>query len=795
MEWSTDPKMLEGRAFYKLGETVYDHHKKVLIIGILSCLLLGSLISLGPNWAEAWGEGDLESVEAGDLRNSAFASEEEGVERFTLLIHHPEFDDSSPEWQVAVTDALADFEQMEDVEIQYSWTTSGEQRDKFIHQDEEGFWAKNIVTIYLDRKEAKQLFSDNWDSIEIDSEFNSWRTGGIAIDVVFDTRIQEDLIKAELISGPLSLIILGIVFGTIVAAILPIGVAMLTVISAMGVTIWLSNTTDVTQYALNIITLIGIGVSVDYSLFMVYRFREELSNGRDTRTSTAMTVATAGKAVFFSGITVAIGLMGMLFFENTGLPSLGIGGTLAVSIAMVFSIVVLPAIMVMLGTRLDKDAFLISIPLKKQPLKIPNKIKFAFSTEGEKEDGAWARIANFVMERPWAVLIPTLVVLLGAGLPFLQADFSIASRDALPPDDETRIGFDLMDEKWPEDAVNAAMIVIDFDGQDPLLEENLVAVHRWMVNYLDDDRVLDAFGYALPYSTMNETDVLQFWQTPDELLDNETIATREYFRTQFLSNNITYLIFSLDGPITGEESRSFVSDLRDERGDLLNQLQIGENGVLKVAGFAAYSLDVLDAIIENLPIAIAFILTATIVLIFIQVRSVIIPIKAIIMNILSVSASFGMLVFVFQWGYGSEFLNFTPQPIETTNPVILFCIVFGLSMDYEVLMLSRIHEEWERTGDNTLAVANGLQKTGRLITGAAAIMVVVFSAFGLSSVVILKQIGFGLALAILLDATIVRALVVPATMRLMGKANWWSPKWLDNLFTSTEPELEEGLDD
>ena len=795
MEWSTDPKMLEGRAFYKLGETVYDHHKKVLIIGILSCLLLGSLISLGPNWAEAWGEGDLESVEAGDLRNSAFASEEEGVERFTLLIHHPEFDDSSPEWQLAVTDALADFEQMEDVEIQYSWTTSGEQRDKFVHQDEEGFWAKNIVTIYLDRKEAKQLFSDNWDSIEIDSEFNSWRTGGIAIDVVFDTRIQEDLIKAELISGPLSLIILGIVFGTIVAAILPIGVAMLTVISAMGVTIWLSNTTDVTQYALNIITLIGIGVSVDYSLFMVYRFREELSNGRDTRTSTAMTVATAGKAVFFSGITVAIGLMGMLFFENTGLPSLGIGGTLAVSIAMVFSIVVLPAIMVMLGTRLDKDAFLISIPLKKQPLKIPNKIKFAFSTEGEKEDGAWARIANFVMERPWAVLIPTLVVLLGAGLPFLQADFSIASRDALPPDDETRIGFDLMDEKWPEDAVNAAMIVIDFDGQDPLLEENLVAVHRWMVNYLDDDRVLDAFGYALPYSTMNETDVLQFWQTPDELLDNETIATREYFRTQFLSNNITYLIFSLDGPITGEESRSFVSDLRDERGDLLNQLQIGENGVLKVAGFAAYSLDVLDAIIENLPIAIAFILTATIVLIFIQVRSVIIPIKAIIMNILSVSASFGMLVFVFQWGYGSEFLNFTPQPIETTNPVILFCIVFGLSMDYEVLMLSRIHEEWERTGDNTLAVANGLQKTGRLITGAAAIMVVVFSAFGLSSVVILKQIGFGLALAILLDATIVRALVVPATMRLMGKANWWSPKWLDNLFTSTESELEEGLDD
>ena len=774
MDWSTDPKMLEGRAFYKLGETVHDHHKKVLIIGILSCLLLGSLISMGPNWAESWGEGDLESVEAGDLRDSAFASEEEGLERFTLLLNHPTLDDSSPEWQAAVIEALEDFAEMEDVTVEYSWDTDGDKREKFVYEDEDGFWAKNIVTIYLDRKEAKQLFSDNWDNIEVDSEFNSWRTGNIAIDVVFDTRIQEDLIRAELISGPLSLIILGIVFGTLVAAILPIGVAMLTVVSAMGVTIWLSNVTDVTQYALNIITLIGIGVSVDYSLFMVNRFREELNLGRDIRTSTAMTVATAGKAVFFSGITVAIGLMGMLFFENTGLPSLGIGGTLAVSIAMVFSVIVLPAILIMLGHNVFKG-----------------KIPFAFSTENEKEGGAWARIANFVMERPWAVLIPTLVILLGAGLPFLQADFSIASRDALPPDDETRVGFELMDEKWPEDAVNAAMIVIDFDGEDPLAEGNLVSLHRWMVNYLDDERVLDAFGYALPDSSMNETEVLQFWQTPDEFLDNETIATREYIRTQFLSNNITYIIFSLDGPITGEDSRSFVSDIRSERGQLIEDLQMGNDGVLMVAGFAAYSLDVLDAIVESLPIAIAFILIATIVLIFIQVRSVIIPIKAIVMNILSVSASFGMLVFVFQWGYGADFLNFTPQPIETTNPVILFCIVFGLSMDYEVLMLSRIHEEWERTGDNTLAVANGLQKTGRLITGAAAIMVVVFSAFGLSSVVILKQIGFGLALAILLDATIVRALVVPATMRLMGKANWWSPRWLDILFGSKPHKLEE----
>jgi RND superfamily putative drug exporter len=524
---------------------------------------------------------------------------------------------------------------------------------------------------------------------------------------------------------------------------------------------------EVTQYAINIITLIGIGVSVDYSLFLVNRFREELNRGRDIRTSTAMTVATAGKAVFFSGVTVAIGLMGMLFFTGTGLPSLGIGGTLAVSVAMIFSVIVLPAVLAMLGHKV-----------------FVGKIKFAFSTENDSGDGVWAKIAKTVMERPWAVLIPTLVILLGAGLPFLQADFSIASRDALPPNDETRVGFEHMDEKWPETAVNAALIVMDFDGKDPLEESNLRAMHRWMVDNVNDSRVIEAFGYALPAANMSESEVVAFWQTPDEFLTTEQQATREYFRNEFISNNVTFVVFSLNGPITGQDSRTFVQDVRDERNEFLDELNMGDDGVLMVAGFAAYSLDILDSIKENLPYALAFIFISTIVLIFIQVRSVIIPIKAIIMNILSISATFGMLVFVFQWGNGAELLNFTAQPIETTNPVIIFCIVFGLSMDYEVLMLSRIHEEWEVTGDNTQAVANGLQKTGRLITGAAAIMVVVFMAFGLSSVVILKQIGLGLALAILLDATIVRALVVPSTMRLMGKWNWWSPQWMNRLFPS-----------
>ncbi|MCH1527434.1 MAG: MMPL family transporter, partial [Candidatus Poseidoniaceae archaeon] len=606
MEGVTDPKMLEDRAFYKLGEFTFDHRKKVLAFGILACFAMASLMITGPNWAESWGEGDLESMNAGKMYDESFSSEE-GSQSFTYLVYHPTLDDSSTEWQNAVTEALSVFEGQDDVSIEYSWDKTDDERTEFVHEDSDGFWALNVVTINLDRSQAKELYAENWEDVEIaDDDFETWRTGGVAIDVIFDKRIQDDLITAELVSGPLSLIILIIVFGTIIAAFLPLGIAFLTVLSAMGITIWLSNVTDVTQYAVNIISLIGIGVSIDYSLFMVNRFREEMNRGHDIRTSTAMTVATAGKAVFFSGVTVGIGLMGMLFFENTGIPSLGIGGTLAVTVAMIYSLVVLPSILAMLGTKVS-DGW---------------KLPFSFKTENDTEDGLWSRIAKTVMERPWTVLIPTLIILLGAGLPFFQAEFSMASRDALPPDDETRVGFEHLDEKWPESAANSALIVIDFDGEDPLEESNIRMMYRWANQLSNDSRVLDGFGYALgPVPGMSEDEVVEFWQSED--LDPQMDATREYLRQQFLANSTTFFVFSLDGPMTGVDSREFVSQIRDERSSLIDDLVIGDEGTLLVAGFAAYSLDTLDAIKENLPMALAFIFISTIILIFIQVRSII----------------------------------------------------------------------------------------------------------------------------------------------------------------------------
>jgi len=760
VESTTDPSMLEDRVFFKLGLFIHDHNKLVLVLGIISCILMTSLMGLGANWSEAFGEDDVESLQASSLLSNSFKQENtSNGHSFNLLVYHPTLTDNDSEWRQSVMLALEGFSNRDDVSILYSWQVDEVEHLDYVAYTESGFIAQNIITIEGDKTHGKTVFGENLQSVTFEGEFVSWKTGSIAVEWTFDDRISKDLVKAEIVSGPLTLIILALVFGSIIAAFLPIGVGIATVAAAMGMTIWLSNVTDVTQYATNIITLIGIGVSIDYSLFLVNRFREELALGRDVRTAVAMSTATAGKAVFFSGITVAIGLMGMLFFKNTSLPSLGIGGTVAVSIAMVYSTIVLPAVMSILGKRVDMG-----------------KVPFAFNLEA-REEGLWANIANKVMDHPWKVLIPVLILLVGAGAPFMYAEFSLSSWSALPPDDESRLGKEIIDETWPDQSSNQIFLVVELDGADAFDEDNLRAQYQYINSQISDDRVTSATGIGLPDRSMNESQVVSFWQTPDEYLNETQIALRNMIRENFVSGDVTYIILNLAGEQTSVESRNVVEEIRDERHILTDQLS-GENDYLAVAGFAAYNADTLNSIAENLPTALAFIFIATSVLIFIQVRSVIIPIKAIVMNILSISASFGMLVWVFQWGYGDVLLNFTAQPIDSGNPVIMFCIVFGLSMDYEVLMLSRIHEEWERTGDNTLAVANGLQKTGGLITGAAAIMVVVFGSFGLSSVIILKQIGLGLALAILIDATLVRALVVPATMRLMGKWNWWTPAFL-----------------
>ena len=773
MESGSDPSVFEDRLLYKLGLFTHDRAKMVLAVGLVFTLGLASMmVFVEPDWAESFGEGDLESSEVFRSLGADFGDPDaENTETFYILVHHPNGSPGDGDIVATVDDVVAALEDDNTVGVVRAWEV--DEANRSAHVSDDGEWSRTSVQITQGRSEAKALLKEHWKDmeqaihdagmhLEDEGDVTVYIAGPLATDAMFDLRLKDDLIKAELGSGPLVAAVLLIVFGSLVAAALPLGIGILTVVSAFGVTIWLSTLdgANVNNFAGNIITLLGLGVSIDYSLFVVYRYREEQANGHDIRTALAVTSATAGRAVFYSGITVAIGLTGLLFFENTGAPSLGIGGTLAVTLAMLTSVIMLPAFLAVLGDNIDR-------------FRVPFGMNQTVS-----EDGFWAWIANAVMAKPVAVLVPILILLLGAGAPFLNAEWGVTSIRSLPPDDMSRNGLEEMEVIWAEASDKSLFLTYDAAAH-PLDEEQLRHVHALGLSLLERDDVEHVFapGYFEP--NMTADDVVQFWSAPAEFLTPEQAGQREALRAGFISadNASTFIQLTLVDDWNSPEALEAVRDLRAERDDggwnAFNDTPL-------VGGLAAYNLDVVDAVADNLPISMAYIFIATCLILFVQVRSVVIPLKAVVMNILSVTATFGMLVFIFQeGGLGlDEVMNFTPEPIDPTTPVMLFCIVFGLSMDYEVLMLSRIHEEWERTGDNTLAVANGLQKTGRLITAAAAIMVVVFSAQIFASVAIIKMFGMGLALAILVDATLVRALVVPATMRLMGPLNWWSPKWM-----------------
>ena len=768
MDGETTPEQLQDRTYYKIGEFVYDNAKVVLVVTMLACVGFASLMFLEPQYVEGCGEGDLESVHGWNALGEGFSDGESGnVEIFYVLFHHPELNVSNLDVQNAMIQTVQSFAKHDGVDVNYPWNTNEENQSYLISEVDDS-WSRVEVRVNLDRDDAKALLAVEYDEILLPSDapegMQKWVTGNLAIDVTFDMTLKKELIEAELISGPITLIILLLIFGSLIAAGLPVMTGVYTVISAVGIVTGLTYIfDDITIYANNIVSLLGIGLSVDYSLFIVNRFREELRRGHDHRTAIAMTSATAGRAILFSGLTVIAGLSGMLVFQNTSLPSLGWGGICATFVALTSSIVLLPALLSLLGDRVNS-------------LKVP----FSFNDKSG-EDGFWSWIANRVMKRPLVVLIPSMMVLLVAGSPFLQAEWGLTSWRALSPDDEARNGLELIDEKWVQDVSNTATLVFEVDtDSDIFSEQNLRDLYALSKEILLIDNTMYVYSYAHFDAEMTADQVVDFWDdSGDENLTQQEQIMIELQRNGLIEstvgNDVVIMVVGISGEQSSEESREVVKEIRsiDSRHE-----QFAGAAVVNVAGFAAYNQDVLDAVIDGLPVALGFILLASYILIFMQVRSVILPLKAIVMNILSVSASFGVLVWVFQMGNGAELMNFTPQPIDPTTPVMIFAILYGLSMDYEVLMLSRIHEEWERTGDNNKAVAVGLQKSGRIITSAALVMITVFSAFGISSISLMKQFGLMLALGVAVDATIVRALVVPATMRLMGDLNWWTPKWL-----------------
>ena len=569
-------------------------------------------------------------------------------------------------------------------------------------------------------------------------------TGQVPINLAFNNTLEQDLQRAEYVALPITLILLVLIFASFVAALLPISVGVLAIVGGVGGTLFLARFTDVSQYAINVVTLIGLGVAIDYSLFIVNRFRDELAAGASREDAIATSMSTAGRAITFSGITVAVGLSAMLFFQGTFLASMGAAGAIVVAVAVMYGLTFLPALLSVMGPKVDR-------------LRLP-----FLGRRKPAGTGAWHSMAVWVMRRPWVVLVPALAILLVAGTPFLQLRLANGDVDQLPPSNEARQGYDTLVGDFPGQDQTTIEAVVYYPDGSPLTSDHIGAIY-------DLSRRLASLPYVLHVdSIVNDPSLTRaqyqsLYSGPTSQLPSGLQQALKFGAGEHL----TIIGVVTNKQYTSDEARTIVTAVRQE--------SVPDGQVLATGG-TAFDLDIVNYILERTPVAVGSVLLVTYVVLFLLTGSVILPLKAVLTNLFSISASFGAMVWIFQQGHLSQLLGFTPQSIDPSIPVILFSIVFGMSMDYEVLLISRIQEEYRRTGDNQAAVALGLEKSGRLITGAAAIMVAVFLAFALANVVIIKAIGVGLAIAIAVDATIVRILIVPSVMRILGRANWWAPR-------------------
>jgi RND superfamily putative drug exporter len=591
--------------------------------------------------------------------------------------------------------------------------------------------------------------------------------GGPAFYGDVQTVSEADLRRSELISLPLAALTLLLVFGSVVAAGIPLVVGGAAVIVALAAIFVVASLTPMSIFVLNLATLLGLGLGVDYSLLMTSRFREELAlrPDRPDRVAEAVraTVATAGRAVFFSGLTVLLGLLGLVLFEFMILRSVGIAGAIVVGLAVASALTLLPAILAIVGTRVDQLAI-------RRVAARPHS------------EGPWARLARRVMRHPVAVLVPTLGCILLLGVPFLHVRFNAPDSSILPASVPSRAAFDRLQRDFGEGEF--APIVLAIRTQGPATSRaNLDALYDYSRRLQADRRVtrVDSLVDVDPRLTLAQY----------QLLYGDPNGPRDRFVQTALAattrNDLTaFTLYTPFGP-NRDEGKDLVAAMRDPTGPLAAPPGMH----VLVGGGAADVADVVARVRADFPRTGLFIAISTYLVLFVLLRSVILPAKALIMNTLSIVASFGALVWIFQEGNLSALLGFQPLGfVETTQPVILFCVLFGLSMDYEVFILSRTKEAWDRTRDNREAVARGLERSGRIVTSAALVVVVVAGSFAFADIVLIKALGVGMAIAIALDATVVRALLVPATMRLLGRWNWWMPAALERFVATRLPASE-----
>ena len=720
--------------FLRWGRLIAAHRRLVLILSVISLLAsIVALLVIRPELQEnALVSDDAESIQVARELGDRF---ERGDNTIVFLID-ADGPISDPAVAARVAAALAPLTPANGVVRVIGVATTGD--PAFISRDGRSTYALAQVDATGVRN-SSDLVAAVGDSAAAQG-LTATATGATVVNDDVTVAVQEGLIRAEIIAIPLTIVFLILIFGGLVAAGLPLVTGGLGIIATLAVTFVISFFTSQSVFSLNLVTMLGLGLGVDYSLFMVSRFREELAK-RPVEDAVAVTVATVGKAVFFSAITVRFGLSATFFFPMPTIAQMGQAGILVVGLALVYGLTFLPALLAVLGHGVNRYAI-------RKPDFRPRR-------------GFWHALAATVMRRPVAFLIPIMAVLLVMSIPLLTLRLTPGTINIVGADSPSRVASDRLQSEFDSNQGNTIPVVVTAADGDALSAGSIAAGTGLATRIA-----------ALPGVTRVDS------------LTTGTLASALPFDWATYSGDPADLPFLLrqglpllvDGDATLMEV-SFNTDPAGTQAIVERIRGLDIAGVSsRVGGEAAFTVDVRDEIIDALPAALLFVFVGSYLILLLSFGSLLLPLKAIFMTLLSITSSLGIVILVFQDGWLSGPLGFTADgQLIATTPILMFCVLYGLSMDYEVLLLSRVQEEYVKSGRNRESVALGIENTGGIITGAAAIMIVVFGGFVIAEVTVIKSLGFGLAVAVLIDATIVRCLLVPATMRLLGRWNWWAP--------------------
>jgi RND superfamily putative drug exporter len=751
--------------FSRWGAFVYRRRRIVLLVMLV---LAAAAAPLAAGTADqlssgGWLDPKSESAAVADRLEAEFGGSRTA---FIAVIRSDaaDADARSADFQAAVAETVAPLAADARVGETTGYAQTGD--DRFISVKGDATYV--VIGLNMTEDESVEVVDAIGDQLAPPAGFSLGLTGFGPIQKDSAELSEQDLQRAEVVSLPIAALVLILVFASIIAAGMPLLVAGLAIPTSLAIINLVARQTEMSIYVLNIATMLGLALAIDYSLFITSRFREELARGRTVEQAVTIAIGTAGKAVLFSGVAVAIGLSGLLWFRASALSSIGLGGAVVVLTSVIFSLTFLPAVLGMLGPRVN--ALSVRSLLRRVGV---------VGDEPTVRHSRWEQVAHAVMRRPFAVLVPVLALLFIAGSPFFRLQQGVPDATVYPAGVPSRDAWVALATEFRAGETNPITILLDTSAHatDPASIEAVMAYATSLETVDGIDRVEGPFTITDPATgaLLDADGVAQLYAAPAGTLPPQLEAALAGLREAYVRGSTVRLDAISPLPPTTPEGTAVVPLVRAvDPGDGIERVMVG--------GTAAVSEDFLAAQNDRLPWAVGTTLLASALILFLLFGSVFIPLKAVVMTLLSLSASFGALVWIFQEGNLHELLGFEPLGFTIAgNPIIMFAVLIGLSMDYEVLLLSRIQESYRRTGDNTAAVAEGLSRTAGVITGAAMVMVVVFSAFALADVVTIKSIGVGMALAVFVDATVIRVLLVPATMRLLGEWNWWAPGILGRL--------------